>query len=79
MRNKKITPANEQKKILKRKIKLKGQAIKLLREEINQFKRILFLKDWKHDLEKQLTKGFDAVLSAKLDCVIHLLESGEVK
>lgn len=78
MRNKKITPANEESKILKRKITLKGQALKLIREERAELKRRLFLLGLKGHYEKQINDHFDPLLSHKLDCVIHLLESGEV-
>jgi len=64
--------------IIKRRITLKGQAIKLIREERNELKKKLSLLGMKAHYERQIENEFDPVLSAKIDCVIHLLESGEV-
>jgi hypothetical protein len=62
-------------KILNRKIFLKGQAIKLFKQERRAMKRRLFLLDEKARLEN-LIKGphFDLSLSRKLEAVLVLLE-----
>jgi hypothetical protein len=77
MKEKHTPPANEESKILKSKIKLKGQALKIIREERAELKRRLFLLGLKDHYETQIDIQFDPLLSSRLDCVIHLLE-GEV-
>jgi len=65
------------KQILKRKIHLKGQALKLIRAERDELKTWLFLLNLKARLESQMTEQFDPALSVRLDCVIALLDSME--
>jgi len=63
-----------EKEILKRKIQLKGQALKLIKEERRELIYRLVLKGLKETLEIQIKTKFDPVLSRKLDCIIYLLE-----
>lgn len=60
--------------VLKRRIKLKRQAIPLIQGEIRQEQLRLALLTIKADLEAQMTGEFDPVLSRKLDAVGVLLE-----
>lgn len=60
---------------VRRKFLLKGQAIKLLREEKNDLKERLLLLNLKGFYERRMGERFDPNLSTKLDCIIHLLES----
>lgn len=66
-------------KTLKRKIHLKGQALKLIRVERAELREQLYLLNMKARLESQMTERFDPALSSELDCVAHLLESREVR
>lgn len=63
-----------EKESVKRKIFLKGQAIKGIRMERQGLKRRLSLLDLKEYYENQITDNFDPVLSKKLDCISFLLE-----
>lgn len=58
---------------LRRKIKLRGQALRLIRAECEQMKHSLFLLQIRDNLLKQMGSGFDSLLSQKLDCVDFLL------
>jgi hypothetical protein len=60
---------------LKRKIHLKGQALKLIRVEREELKEQICLLKMKTRLESQMKERFDPVLSSKLDCVVYLLAS----
>jgi len=60
---------------LQRRIYLKNQAIKLMRDERDDFKRKLFLLKLKEHLEEEMVNRFDALLSRKLDCLNFLLEN----
>jgi len=60
--------------ILKRKIQLKGQALKLIKEERRELIYKLALIGLKEVLEAQIETKFDPVLSCKLDCITYLLE-----
>lgn len=62
-----------EKQILQRKIKLKGQALRLIRAEREQVKQRLFLIQIRDDLLKLMRSSFDPLLSQKLDCVDFLL------
>ena len=64
-----------EKEILKRKIHLKGQALKLIEAERRELIYRLALMGLKETLEAQKMDKFDPVLSRKLDCVIYLLEN----
>lgn len=64
---------------LKRKIHLKGQALKLIRLQREELRERLRLLNMKSRLESQINETFDPALSSRLDCVIALLESGEVR
>lgn len=59
---------------LKRKMFLKGQAIKGIRAERQGLKRRLSLLELKEYFENQITDKFDPALSKKLDCVSFLLD-----
>ena len=61
--------------ILKRKIQLKQQAIDVIKEEIIDLKLNQAIIIKKRRLEKQINKGFDSVLSRKLDCINYLIEN----
>ncbi len=73
-----IKTIRTEKQILKRKIHLKGQALKLIRVQKEELKERLSLLNMKTRLESQMADQFDPALSSNLDCVIHLLEFGEV-
>jgi hypothetical protein len=62
-------------KNLKRKVLLKSQAIKILRQEKEALKEKLFLLKMKGMLEDQMQKRFDPKLSGKLDAVLILMEN----
>jgi aspartokinase-like uncharacterized kinase len=68
-----------EKQVLKRKIFLKAQAVKGIRAERQGLKRRLSLLELKEYFENQIIDKFDPRLSAKLDCVIYLLEADEVR
>lgn len=61
--------------IIKRKIQLKGQALKLIKAERLELIYKLALMKWKDSLEAQIKENFDPTLSRKLDCVHYLLEN----
>ena len=61
--------------IVKRKIVLKRQAIPLIRAEIIEHEERFILLRMRGQLEDQITEPCDPALSAKLDCVIYLLEN----
>jgi len=63
-----------EKEILKKKIQLKSQALKLIRAERKEHIYRLALIGLKETLEIQIMTKFDSALSRKLDCVIYLLE-----
>ena len=63
------------KEIVRRKIQLKGQALKLIKGERRELIYKLALMGLKDTLEAQIKDKFDPVLSRKLDCVIYLLEN----
>jgi hypothetical protein len=62
-----------EKEILQRKIKLKGQSLKLIRGERDQLKQRLFLLQLRDNFLKTMGPDFDPVLSQKIDCVDFLL------
>ncbi len=61
-------------KILKRKVLLKSQAIKLFRQDKEDLKLKLVLLKEKGRLEGKMEKDFNPILSRKLDAVLILLE-----
>ncbi|MGV8057880.1 MAG: hypothetical protein AB2L12_07665 [Smithellaceae bacterium] len=61
--------------IIKRKILLKSQAVKVIRREIAELRLRLTLTQMKVDLETKIAPDSDPVLSRKLDCIIYLLEN----
>ncbi len=61
--------------IIKRKILLKGQALKLITAERKELFQRFALVGLKETLEGQIKDRFDPVLSRKLDCVTYLLEN----
>lgn len=63
-----------EKEILKRKIQLKDQALKLIKAERRELIYRLALIRLKDILEIRVKAKFDPLLSRKLDCVIYLLE-----
>ena len=65
----------DERQILKRRIELKAQAIKLIQAERAELRERLSLLIMKERLERQIKDEFDPVLSSKLDCVNNLLET----
>jgi hypothetical protein len=63
----------DEKSLLRRKILLKGQALKLIRIERKELRQSLALLDIRESFLKETGPGFDRVLSQKLDCVNFLL------
>lgn len=64
-----------EKEILKRKIQLNGQHLKLIKAERRELIYKLALMGLKETLEAQIKKKFDPILSRKLDCINYLLEN----
>ncbi len=60
---------------LRRKIKLKGQALRLIRGEQEGLKYCLSLLRLRESLLKQMGEEFDPLLSQKLDCIDFLLRN----
>jgi len=69
-----VQSVRSEKQLLRRKIHLKGQALKLIRAEQQELRDRLYLLGIKARLESQMTGIFDPALSLKLDCVIALLD-----
>ena len=67
MKKDSIQTISSKKQILKRKIHLKGQAIKLIHFEQEELITHLFLLNLKARLESQMTEQFNPVLSRRLD------------
>ena len=65
---------NEDEKIIRRKIHLKTQALKLIRAEKEELCHRLALAKLKTYLERQIARDFDPELSARLDAVQFLIE-----
>ncbi len=63
----------DKRQILRRKIVLKGQALKLIRAEREELRRRLFLLELRHFYAEQIRDDFDQRLSWKLDAVNVLL------
>lgn len=61
--------------VIKRQIRLKRQALTLIKQEITDLQLRLVLVIMKGRLENQTDKGFDPALSRKLDCINYLLEN----
>lgn len=61
--------------IIKRKIFLKGQALKLIKAERRELIQKMILMRLRDSLETQIKKKFDPVLSRKLDCITYILEN----
>lgn len=59
--------------VLKRSIKLKRQAIPLIRQEINRDQNPIFLLKLKGEFEARIAEKFDPDLSRKIDAVLVLL------
>jgi hypothetical protein len=59
--------------ILQRRIKLKGQALKIIRAERNELRQRLSLLRMRESLLEQMGPDFDPEVSRKLDCVDFLL------
>lgn len=64
-----------EKEIIRRKIQLKGQALKLIRAERKELVYRLALMGLKDFLEAEIKDKFDPTLSKKLDCIMYLLEN----
>ena len=64
-----------EKQLLKRKMVLKSQALKLIRAERENLKRRVFLLNLKEHLECEMTENFEPQLSLRIDAVNFLLES----
>ena len=61
--------------IIKRKILLKRQAIKVIQGEIKDLDFRMTMTLMKADLEARMSKDFDPAISRKLDCVLYILEN----
>ena len=61
--------------IILRKIKLKNQALTLIKAEIQHLQARLVLLKLKDKFELKIGKSDDPLLSRKLDCVAFLLEN----
>jgi len=61
--------------LIKRKIHLKRQGLKLTKGDILKLQEQLILIRMKDSLESQTSGNSDPILSQKLDCVIFLLEN----
>lgn len=64
----------DERQILQRKIKLKGQALKLIRAEREELRRKLFLLELHDFYTSQIKDGYDRRLSSKIDAVNILLD-----
>ena len=62
-----------EKQTLQRKIKLKGQALKIIRVEREEFRRRLFLLELRDFYICQIKDHFDQELSRKIDATNVLL------
>jgi hypothetical protein len=65
----------DEREFVTRKIKLKGQAIGLIRSERETLKHRLSLLHLRDSFLAQIKPTFDRELSAKLDCVDYLLRA----
>ncbi|MCF8051571.1 MAG: hypothetical protein K9L59_10065 [Desulfobacterales bacterium] len=68
--------------ILKRRVELKSQAVKLMAQDLDEHRNRLrsskirlFLLVYRRRLEKQMGNGFDRGLSRRLDAVQFLLDA----
>lgn len=68
-----MTPAE----IVKRKIKLNGQAVKIIRGEMRELGYLKNLFGLEKFLQSKITQEFDPSLSTRLDAVRFLIESFE--
>ena len=67
--------AMTEQELLKRKIVLKKQALKLFGNEIEDLEgRLALLKIQQHT-EGRMKESFDPILSRKLDCINYLMEN----
>jgi hypothetical protein len=66
----------DERQTLKRKIKLKTQAVRLIRAERAELREHLFLLNFKDHLEQQMKREFDSKLSLRVDAVNFLLSTG---
>lgn len=64
-----------EKAIIKRKVQLKGQALRLIRTERDELRHQLNLLNLRDFLQSQAGKVFDSKLSGQLDAVQFLLDS----
>ena len=62
---------------LRRRILLKGQALKLIRAERQDLRQKLFLLELRDFYVSQIKEPFDRVLSSKIDAVDFLLRGQE--
>ena len=65
----------DERALLRRKLFLKSQAIKLIRGERKELRERLFLLNLKRSLESRIGNDFDQELSARIDAVTCLLEA----
>ena len=63
----------DEREVLKRKIKLKTQAIQIIRSEREKLKQRLSLLQIRDNLLKQMNPEFNRELSERLNCVDFLL------
>ena len=64
----------DERALLKQKIRVKSQALKIIGEQRRELHERLFLLNFKRFLESQIKNDFDQDLSSRLDAVIFLLE-----
>jgi hypothetical protein len=63
--------------IIRRKMNLKGQAVKLIRGEMRELVHLKNLLGLEKLLQSKINPEFDRSLSARLDAVLFLIESFE--
>ena len=64
-----------ERQILRRKVRLKKQAVEVIESDIIGLNQQLALICIKEHFEKQIEDGFDPVISRKLDCLNYLLDN----
>ena len=63
---------------VKRKIKLNGQAVKLIREEKRELVHLQNLLKVENFLQSKVSQEFDQSLSSRLDAIRFLIESFDI-
>jgi hypothetical protein len=65
----------DEREFLKRKIFLKGQALKVIRAERNKMRERFTLLNFREKILMQMRPEFDPELSQRLDCIDYLLKA----